>query len=855
MRVALVAICLMLPQWEAAADSWRSTLYPADWRPPSDKSFATDKLIQDFSYAGYQRGEAPLPQAAGPVFDPVSFGADPTGATDSTSAIRSAIFAAEAAGGGVVDLPAGTFRVSAGSNSEVFRVRESGVVIRGAGPGATRILNTSTNMRGKAIFRFAPGAHSSGPSVGITQNLTTPTHRVPVANAAAFSTGDLVEMEWDFTDEWIAEHGQQEWWNDTDGRPEAASYRREVTAVNVAQGWIEVDVPTRYSMLPRDNARVKRLSGYINESGVEGLSIGNVQHPGSEFGEQDHTVPGTAAHDVHGSWAIDFQRSVDSWVRDVETFQPDGNTSTAHILSNGVRFLRSFRMTASDVRMERPQYGGGGGNGYMFRVQSTNDSLIEDSVAEFNRHGFVISHAGSTGNVFHQVEDRFSNRATGDTGSYPTGGGDGSDTHMHFGHSNLWDQSHAHNSFLESQHRGTTNNHGLTSAHGVYWNISGSGTQYPDKLVVSEQGRYGYVIGTSGSVDAILTPTGQNTAPTDHAEGEGEGARLFPQSLFLDQRRQRLGSGVVVTSFSSSEPGSTLASQILLDAEGYASTPTGLDVDVTGRVLNPLAAGGTIGVVFDAMKDVSMSPSTLGNKLVDGNVDRDSAGRIGVSGGPEGGGLSSDATQREGMQLLLDATSGIDPTAKVQIDTINISWLNTGESFTIVNLATRESLEFIGEADKYPHFDYDVSALNLSLLGGQSGAVAAVIAGDDSGFRIRGVNLSIPDEFFNPLPGDYNADGVVDTADYSLWRDTLGQSVDNGRFADGDNSGVIDVADYNVWKANFGRSATANAANAPEPASFVALLSCVPLTAARRRRANPATHQPGAEVRSVAAWQ
>ena len=39
------------------AQTWRSSLYPVDWTPPDTASFHTDKLLQDFSYAGYRRSE------------------------------------------------------------------------------------------------------------------------------------------------------------------------------------------------------------------------------------------------------------------------------------------------------------------------------------------------------------------------------------------------------------------------------------------------------------------------------------------------------------------------------------------------------------------------------------------------------------------------------------------------------------------------------------------------------------------------------------------------------------------------------------------------------------------------------
>lgn len=53
-------------------------------------------------------------------------------------------------------------------------------------------------------------------------------------------------------------------------------------------------------------------------------------------------------------------------------------------------------------------------------------------------------------------------------------------------------------------------------------------------------------------------------------------------------------------------------------------------------------------------------------------------------------------------------------------------------------------------------------------------------------------------------PGDFDRNGYVTAADYTIWRDTLGQSVPIGYAADGDNSGVIDMPDYQVWRDHYG---------------------------------------------------
>jgi hypothetical protein len=57
------------------------------------------------------------------------------------------------------------------------------------------------------------------------------------------------------------------------------------------------------------------------------------------------------------------------------------------------------------------------------------------------------------------------------------------------------------------------------------------------------------------------------------------------------------------------------------------------------------------------------------------------------------------------------------------------------------------------------------------------------------------------------LPGDYNGNGVVDAADYTVWRNTLGAMVSVFSGADGNGNNQIDVGDYTVWKAHFGETA------------------------------------------------
>lgn len=53
--------------------------------------------------------------------------------------------------------------------------------------------------------------------------------------------------------------------------------------------------------------------------------------------------------------------------------------------------------------------------------------------------------------------------------------------------------------------------------------------------------------------------------------------------------------------------------------------------------------------------------------------------------------------------------------------------------------------------------------------------------------------------------GDYNLDGAVDSADYSVWRENLGLSVSAFSVADGNGDGLIDSGDYQVWRNHYGQ--------------------------------------------------
>jgi hypothetical protein len=154
--------------------------------------------------------------------------------------------------------------------------------------------------------------------------------------------------------------------------------------------------------------------------------------------------------------------------------------------------------------------------------------------------------------------------------------------------------------------------------------------------------------------------------------------------------------------------------------------------------------------------------------------------------------------------------------------------------------------------------------LNLSLIGGYvpsliDPALTILTAGSVSGsFSAVAQPAGMPaglmfNLVYNPtnvqlvvaelLLGDYNLDGIVDAADYVVWRKTLGTPVATPfSGADGDGDSTVDNDDYGVWTARFGQTAGSGSAvgqspAVPEPgAALLALVAVCGGLMVRQRR-------------------
>jgi hypothetical protein len=117
-----------------------------------------------------------------------------------------------------------------------------------------------------------------------------------------------------------------------------------------------------------------------------------------------------------------------------------------------------------------------------------------------------------------------------------------------------------------------------------------------------------------------------------------------------------------------------------------------------------------------------------------------------------------------------------------------------------------------------------------------------------SDFRVTNVAVA------TPLFADFNDDGVVDAADYTLWRNNLYNEGAAYITGDANGDGIVNAIDYQRWKSEFGKksfagsgaqaafTSIASATNVPEPTSAI-LLACCGTALVLRRFRNAASQQ------------
>ncbi len=576
--VRAMAVGLLLAGIGLSAPAWslRSVLYPEDWTPGFTD--AEGRFLHDVSYGGYHNGELPLPtEFAWPVFNAVTdFSADPTGSTDSTAAIQSALNAAATAGGGVVYLPEGWYRCDGR-----LSVNASNMVLKGDGPDKTRMyFTTSTGMGYLAHITFS-GSLQRGADILLAEDGENRSFVVKVHDASALNVGDEVAVGWVITDEFVAEHGMTGTWVTFNGlwKP---FFRREIKALNLEASPNEVtlDAPLRYPAKLRDGASLRREQGYRSECAVVDLALSNAVDYESAW----------AQNQVH---VLTFDSLKDSFIRNVHSFaSPLASTKGRHVQSSGISLSATKRITVRDCQMELAQNRGSGGNGYLMEVRYSSEVLYQDCTALNGRHNFIQNwDFGATGIVWHRCHSAGSAAVTR-VGSIEIPVAAFSEYHHSIATACLADSCLFADGWSGGNRGSESSGAGHSVTQSITWNVDGAGT---GRLRSFNYGQ-GYVIGTKNiqlyvENDILFGNLDEGTEPYDFTDALDAADALEPQSLYEDQLRRRLG-GLV-------------ESRVRFDAESYIAHEGDGQVSLSVRVDGPPRDSFTVDILAAPAKAVA----------------------------------------------------------------------------------------------------------------------------------------------------------------------------------------------------------------------------------------------------------
>ncbi|TWT98031.1 Pectate lyase [Botrimarina colliarenosi] len=253
---------------------------------------------------------------------------------------------------------------------------------------------------------------------------------------------------------------------------------------------------------------------------------------------------------------------------------------------------------------------------------------------------------------------------------------------------------------------------------------------------------------------AVVDAVGQHAGYLTIAAEAGSTAGLTVSDGWLRAHEAVLIGGAGAASATLALEGGTLYTPMLMKSAQGAFAFTGGELHADGVSFDLLVEGGTV------------APGDLTNQLiVDGDLTLQS-GALAISISPTEG---ADAVAVTGQATLggdlLVALDGFTPAA--------------AESFVVLVADT-------------------ITGVFDNLSGGRVG-----VAGGGTFFATITDTMVTLSDYAAALAADFNSDGLVDAADYTVWRDGVGTTYTE--------------ADYTAWAVNYGAVATGVSTGVPEP--------------------------------------
>lgn len=276
-----------------------------------------------------------------------------------------------------------------------------------------------------------------------------------------------------------------------------------------------------------------------------------------------------------------------------------------------------------------------------------------------------------------------------------------------------------------------------------------------------------------------------------------------------------------------------------VDGTYFQVSTTGLASSSAGEYSRPLSQGAGVTDTFTAsINATSSTPGNYAGTVVLDNLD------ITTGGGAGRGANDADDTVNLTYSVLSHPVASLAADAIVSAMTIDFGQVPRGSGTLtqqrglfnynglgaplFASLLDVDGLAAVGDAGVLSLglnptagiaqggglvFD---ALFDTSFVGGFASTYTIELSGENlPGEQQQTLSLTLTGEVIAAgLAGDYNLDGVVDAADYTVYRDTLGSTTELA--ADGDASGAIDAADYTVWAGHYGDGGSPGVA-IPEP--------------------------------------
>ncbi len=528
----LVAGLLLLPVMGWAQGKKPVPVPPVAATRDGHLTYAPDdrgNRIPDFSYAGYQAGEQPVPAATIRVVVPAKKG-------DATRRIQAALdYVATLPVGadglrGAVLLGKGVFEVAGN-----LRITASGVVLRGSGVTATTILGTGISRESIIAVTGKPDRRTRT-AVRIT-NAYVPVNarEVQVAAGHGFAAGDAVRIQRPSTKEWIQTLGTDHFGGGVTAlgwKPGQRDLFWDRTVVAVQGNFLTLDAPLTTALDSTYGGGLLAAadrSGRVQQAGIENLRL-------------ESTIDKNQPKDEEHRWtAITLENVQDAWVRQV-TF--------VHFAGSAVNVQETARrITVEDCQSLAPVSEIGNERRNTFYVKG-QQVLCQRLYAEAGYHDFAVGYCAAGPNAFVQCESHLPYSFSGGIDSWASGV--------------LFDIVNVDGHALRFANLGQDGQGaGWAVANSVFWQCS------------------------AARVENARPPTAQNWAFGTWAQFSGDGywdmsnEHIQPRSLYYAQLRERLGATVAsravllpVESEASSSPKIEVAAALTRQAVNPAPTLT-----------------------------------------------------------------------------------------------------------------------------------------------------------------------------------------------------------------------------------------------------------------------------------------